>query len=477
MGVAVFTIAPIVLCAVIITRAMMASAVILSPLKTPPDLERLGFNSEAATQRLLDEIAELNRTAVGAKPKTAIDDTNVFDTLAKLESPVDATDMRSVQSLIQSAFGREIVRMSGEITMRREGAAEILRLRLRRSPGHIVLIDVESARGPEDLFVQGALNLLEHIDPEIAAGIQWREFGNSEAALRLVALAIAGGDAHIQKFAFNLRSYIHATQGRIEEAFAASEQARKLDPTFFGADLSKSFALHQQKKFDLALAAAQDGIARGPQEPAAHSMAGLVLSALARFDDAIAAHEQAIRIGQNFAPAYRRLAVAQREAGRPAQASATLFTAAAVLPRSVGVLYDYAEDLRRNNRVKEAAAPLRQAYAINPDNLAVLVSLAETELDLGHIKDVESLNMAIRAAVDPFGHAAAPARPRRKSAGARQCERGKISLRWMGRRALQRPIIGNALYMRDQVTVLQISPPSAQPLVVIAPPDTLALPV
>jgi hypothetical protein len=85
---------------------------------------------------------------------------------------------------------------------------------------------VESTEGPDGLFVKGPMNLLERIDPEIAAGIYWREYRDPEAARRLLSVALTSSDPIVKKFAYNLKSYMLAADGRIDEALAASERVR-----------------------------------------------------------------------------------------------------------------------------------------------------------------------------------------------------------------------------------------------------------
>ena len=175
LAVALVTIVPTVLTVIVISKAMVENGIVMTALRVPQSFEAAGYTSDTATQRLLDEISALNRNSNAAKPKTALGDTQLIDALSSIETPAGNLDLKSFQSLIQRVLGKKIIQISGEITARNESGKELLRLRLRQTPGREGLIDVETAQGAEDLFRKAALNLLEHIDPEIAAGIYFRE--------------------------------------------------------------------------------------------------------------------------------------------------------------------------------------------------------------------------------------------------------------------------------------------------------------
>ena len=369
---------------VVVVRALWTTPIVMTPLRVPDAYEKLGYSAESATQRLLDEIAALNRVSVAAKPKTDVADTSLFDSLAAVQLSTGGVDVKWLQTLIRTFFGKEIVQLSGEITFRRDNNAEIARLRLRKSPGRETLIDVESARGPDDLFVKSAMNLLEHIDPEIAAGIYFREYGDAESANRLLAVAMTDRDPNTRKFATNLKSYMTAAQGKIDEALALSEKVRAFGGDTFTADNTKAFALMIARRYDEALDIAKKNVDRFPKEASAHNVLGQVYQAMGRNAEAVETYRRSLEINRLFSIGYRRLAQTQRAMGDAAGASETLQLGAALMPSSPGVLYDYSEDLRQKGQLEVASKTMRRAYLVNPDNWAILVSLGELEFALGH---------------------------------------------------------------------------------------------
>ncbi|WP_445492515.1 tetratricopeptide repeat protein [Rhodopseudomonas sp. RCAM05734] len=396
LAVVVVTVVPIVLTVIVVAKAMIENGIVMTALRVPQSLENAGYTAETATQRLLDEISALNRNSNAAKPKTALGDTQLIDALSSIETPAGNIDLKSFQSLIQKVLGKQIVQISGEITTRTEDGKELLRLRLRQNPGREGLIDVETAQGAETLFRKAALNLLEHIDPEIAAGIYFREYGDEEAAMRLTAVALSGSHPGAEKYAMNLRTYIYLSRGQIGEAASATDGARAMDPEFAAAEYTRAFVLMAQKKPEEALQAAKLGVARAPDADNSYNSLGIVLNSIGRKDEAIEAHRTALKKNVRSIVAYRRLGIVLREAGRTREASDALLTGVAVAPNSSLLQFDYGEDLQRQGRNFEAIAPLRRAIEAQPDNLRFQVALAETEYALGHGAEGDKLASIVK---------------------------------------------------------------------------------
>jgi tetratricopeptide (TPR) repeat protein len=396
-AIVVMTVAlPTVIGFVIVMQAMLHTPVLITPISVPDSYAKSGYSSEAATQRLLDEIANLNNISLGGKPKTDVGDTNFLGEVASTQIQSGLIDARTIQTLIRRFFGRDIIQLSGEITLRKQGEEEISRLRLRRSPGRETLIDVESTEGPDGLFVKGAMNLLERIDPEIAAGIYLREYRDAEAARRVLSVALTSSDPTVKKFAYNLKSFMLAADGRIDEALAASERVRSFGGDEFPADNSKAFALLSAKKFDDALALQLQNVDRFPKEQSTNFILGMIYQAMERNAEAIACFRRTIELDPRNSPVYQRLSATLRATGDTEGATEALLTGLARLPNSPGLLYEYAEDLRRRNEMHTAVLSIRRAAIINPDNWAILVSLAEIEYALGHVPEAARATSAIR---------------------------------------------------------------------------------
>jgi tetratricopeptide (TPR) repeat protein len=391
VAVTLLTVIPTVLALIVVTNAIQDNGVVMTYLRVPQSYEAIGFSSETATQQLLDEISALNSDSLSAKPTTKVGDARILEALASVETPAGNLDLKSVQSLIQRVLGKKLIQISGEITTRKEDNREFTRLRLRQTPGREVLIDVETSNGAGDLFKKAALNLLEHIDPHTAAGIYWREYRDEENAWRLTAIALAGGYPDAEKYALNLRSFILASRGQVEEALKASDQARAIDPHFVPAEYSRALALAAAGRKEEALSVAKLGVERDPNAANSYNTLGFVLNGQGRNEDAVVAFKEVLRLNRSHVIAYRRLAYTYRAMGRSKEASEIIFSGIALVPQSALLQFDYAEDLRKNGNPHAAIGPMRKAYDLQPDNISFIIGLAEVELSEGH--EAEALRL------------------------------------------------------------------------------------
>jgi tetratricopeptide (TPR) repeat protein len=96
----------------------------------------------------------------------------------------------------------------------------------------------------------------------------------------------------------------HFEQNHFDEAFAAYEQAIRLDPKYAPAYSSKGNAFSRLHRFQEALEAYEQAIRLDPYLASAYTMKGNALSGLHRFQEALEACEQAIRLDPNLASAY-----------------------------------------------------------------------------------------------------------------------------------------------------------------------------
>ena len=99
--------------------------------------------------------------------------------------------------------------------------------------------------------------------------------------------------------------YDHSLGGRDAEALVAYKQAIQLDPQYVFAYYFKGNALNKLQRYEEALAAYDEAI-RLDQYVDAYVGRGNVLRALERYEEALAAYNEAIRLSPQVASAYDR---------------------------------------------------------------------------------------------------------------------------------------------------------------------------
>jgi Flp pilus assembly protein TadD len=176
----------------------------------------------------------------------------------------------------------------------------------------------------------------------------FEEHRELEKALRACDLALhvapqrAGAEAH------NLRGIILDELGRTREATAAFREAVRLDPSHAdarqnleeleaeGAQAQQHLAqaqelLDRRQEYGAALRECEAAIALAPDLAEAHNFRGLVLDALGRAGQAMAAYREAVRLAPGLIDAQRNLLEAETEAEAEAEAAP-----AQLAPQAVG---------------------------------------------------------------------------------------------------------------------------------------------
>lgn len=235
------------------------------------------------------------------------------------------------------------------------------------------------------LLVPGCLGLearRSHVTPEQRARIQeWNEQAQSaidrgdwgEAQvwlLRLVDEAPASSEVH-QRL-----GRVFEAQGDYARAEAAYRKAVALEPE--DADVLQSLAeleFHTHR-FDLAREHIQASIEIAPQRAEAHEVEGMILEALGRPDEALAAYFRAVAADPGCASAMRRAAVLQLATGRHDQALARLSQVLELVPGDTEALFQRGRAHLALHHVTAAVEDFRAVSAARPQNPEVFYHLA-----------------------------------------------------------------------------------------------------
>ncbi|HEX2268676.1 MAG TPA: tetratricopeptide repeat protein, partial [Pyrinomonadaceae bacterium] len=114
------------------------------------------------------------------------------------------------------------------------------------------------------------------------------------------------------------------SRGRVEEAIAASNRARELDPFSLSISAQRGFLLENARRYDEAIEQLRSVIAMDPNNYSAHWMLGHTYAANKQFDQAIAAAEKAVELSDRAPGALGILGLAYGLAGRKDEANKVL---------------------------------------------------------------------------------------------------------------------------------------------------------
>ncbi len=221
-------------------------------------------------------------------------------------------------------------------------------------------------------------------------GLLWLQRGDAAAALGLFDEAISAGAGG---------AGVHLNRGnalrvlkRREEALASYDRALAIEPRMVGAHVNRGNLLRDDGALEGAAAAYRRALAIDPDSFAAAVNLGFVLARLPDHDAALvlAQHTAAIELarrqglrGPEVANCYNAVGTIHRDAGRLAEAIASLTAACEHDPRFAEARFNLAMALSDVGRHGEALPLLESARELAPDLPGLLESLGLTLRRLG----------------------------------------------------------------------------------------------
>lgn len=374
-------------------QAATNDSVVIEPVAVPSEFEGKGFGGAIAIQRILDEVSSIQGQSASRKGAVSIADKPTGDAVPALETPVGGINFKNVANVLRQVMGRQVVRITGEITAResKEGEPKIYELRMRRLPERKIIVSVETAESPDRLFRKAAWALAESFDPYIVARAYYRQKDIANA-LRMINVCLTNEDPDDDKWAWMLKAWMNFDARRYKDVLSDTNAALRIDPKFASAYFWQSLALREIKEFDSALKAAESAIGLAPGIPQGYFAKGRVLHDTGRHEDAIRSFDQAIKRDPRHFSAYNQSGLSLSSLKRWKEAAERFERAIHLEPGNVWFHHNLAEALHEQGHNEEALARIDFALTLDAENPALHVLKGNIEISLG--KESEAIASA-----------------------------------------------------------------------------------
>jgi tetratricopeptide (TPR) repeat protein len=205
--------------------------------------------------------------------------------------------------------------------------------------------------------------------------------GHAEAAVMLIGSLVPELVANAVRCDF--AGLILLGAEKPNDALNWFNRARQLQPNYWQAQAHAGMVLLALGRLDEALAALDSAVGQGFVDATTYYHRGVVLRALGRTDAAIEALDQALRAEPNYPEALRVGGLILSEAGRHEQALAFFDAALRAKPNFFEALLDCANLLRKLERLDEALGLFTQGLVLFPGNAELLNNRGVIYIDQG----------------------------------------------------------------------------------------------
>lgn len=368
-----------------IWREIRKDIVFLEPIEAPLDLMRRGYSPPVAAARLLDEARAIQRHSTGASSRRPLGN---ITALADLELPGGKLSVRAIVKFARAMVGRPATSIGGEIT--RDARGYGIRLRLRGMAIEPVGGTREPAASVEDVLHQGALDLLQVVDPLTLSQYFTTDGPPGEEgealARRVLQQVIRDGNAPERARALGDLGLIESGKGNDDAAarwFAESLRAhhRVASPVVLA---NYAMGLVLAGRDSEAQSAVEEVEARRPRDASNFAAAALAYTMLGMFDRALDAADAAIAIKRRNPVAHHRRGLALAHLHRPSEAVDALRRADELDPENRSIVGALIIALAQAGRAEEALAKAREAVARTPNSYMANWGLGCAELASGN---------------------------------------------------------------------------------------------
>ena len=366
-------------------KVIKNDTVLIEQIKVPSAFEDLGYTSEIVTARILDDITYLNNRTISAKDRSKFVDSKID--LDNIDTNFAGISFKEIAASIGEFFGKEIKRISGEITLIKDGDKITYKVRIRQTPDRIMLVEFEESALPDQIIRKTALKLIEKTDPHIAAALYQGVFRDNVNAYRMIDYVLSGENRQSYKYSLNLRSLMFLNDGKYEDAWNDLLSSLEIDPDFPATHANIANYYIVKKDYDKALDSALRAIDKNPNSPFGYLQKARIYRQKGDYDLAILNFKIALEKDKKYIPAYNLMALTYLDQNKFDEAKQWILKGIIARPESPYFYLNYGKILTKQGKHNEAVVQFKAAVEIDNNNPEFLMALADCYSNLKKTND------------------------------------------------------------------------------------------
>jgi tetratricopeptide (TPR) repeat protein len=351
-------------------------------------LTQFPYSDDVVRERVLREITSIQDQARTRFPRVSLERPRE---LPDFEIPATPFYLRTVAGWVEWALGREptairvvVTRPIADFNKLSDPYLHEAEIRtIGPDTGPAVGVETVSLKAttPAELIAAVSREIVRRRSPYTLASY-FESHGDNVRALDLVDAIIAGSDAPVKKWAFNLKGIVLSNLQCFERAREAVERAIQLDPEFAAAYNTKGIVLHNQGNHADALTAYEHALSLDSEGHSILLNRAIELGDVQRVDDAEQAFDELIR----QTPGDTEIHFAK---GRMLEDNQRLEGAVSAFDAAITIDPRHRDAQYEKGRVLIAMNELAKAYAANEEALKIDPAFAQAYINRAALKLID----------------------------------------------------------------------------------------
>lgn len=345
---------------IIICRELKTNFVLIEPFEVPQEFEKKGYTGRAITNKLIDQINLIRITG-----KTSKDIMSIMPIWSnkelKIELPGTGISLNSILQYIKRFFGREQIRIVGEIVIYNK--LMYATIRVSGKPAKTFSGELENL---DKILYQAAEHIFKYTRPYILASYL-HKIDKKDACLETIQHILSNEPFDDDDYAYILWGIVLHEKGDLEDAIAKYQEAIELNPKEAYAYLNWGVVLFDQGEYDSSISMYMKAIKFGMKDAIVYDNLGTSWARKSEITRAIKYCKRAIELDPKYARAYTHFGAYLHMQGDYEDSIDKFQKSIELDPEYAGPYFGWAQVLEMQENYNDAIAKYQKAIELDPE--------------------------------------------------------------------------------------------------------------